>query len=175
MANSTDIRIPVDSIQALRSALSRELGTDAAARALREAGFAAGDAIAGKLDRGPSDQDVGETPATTFWDRFATLFREMGWGSLRHEELHPGVGAFTVTDWFEIDPASSSSACPFTTGVLANVLGSIAGRPVAVMQVPCPAQPGCARFVFGSASVLDEIYADLRDGQELDGALAALG
>ncbi|NIP81469.1 MAG: hypothetical protein GWM90_20525, partial [Gemmatimonadetes bacterium] len=53
--------------------------------------------------------------------------------TVEHEELHAGVGTLTARDWFEVDPASSTPACPFSTGVLANILGRVAGQDVAVM------------------------------------------
>lgn len=174
MATQRDIRIPADSIHAMRRSLASELGSEAAARALRDAGHAAGDALFQRIVRDPS-ADPGSTAAATFWDRLATVFRELGWGTARHEEVHPGVGALVVAEWFEVDAATGRAVCPFTTGVLANVLGRIAGQDVAVLQTECPdGRPGCARFLFGSAEVLDGVYAGLRDGRDVATALASL-
>lgn len=175
MATQRDIRIPADSIRAVRRALSTAVGPDAAGRGLQEAGFAAGDALFERIARDTAADDAGSTPARSFWDRLAAMFRELGWGTMRHEEVHPGVGALVVTDWFEVDPSATRATCPFTTGVLANLLGRLAGGDVAVMQAECTGhQPGCARFLFGSADVLNGVYAGLREGRDLDAALSML-
>jgi predicted hydrocarbon binding protein len=174
MGTQRDIRIPADSIHALRRSLSTTLGAGAANRTLQEAGFAAGDALYERITREVAE-DAGATPATSFWDRLASILRELGWGAMRHEEVHGGVGALVVTDWFEVDPGARRAACPFTTGVLANLLGRLAGEDVAVLQTDCAdGQPGCARFLFGSAGVLDGVYAGLREGRDLDAALSML-
>jgi predicted hydrocarbon binding protein len=173
MATQRDVRIPASSIHAMRRSLSATLGPEAAGQSLHEAGYAAGNALFDRIDR--DTPDTGSTPASSFWDRLAAIFRELGWGTARYEELHPGVGALVVTDWFEIDTAARRPTCPFTTGVLANVLGRVAGQDVAVMQAECAdGSPGCARFLFGSAHVLDGLYAGLRQGHDLETALSTL-
>ena len=175
MESSRDLRIPARSILALRRTLVRELGMETAAPALQEAGYAAGDALYDRLVRG-LDHDVAATSSAVFWKRLAGLFRELGWGTLEHEELHPGVGALVGRDWFEVDPSAAGSACVFTTGVLANLLGRVAGEDVAVMQVPCSGgEAGCARFLFGAAPVLQDLYGGMREGQDLQESIAALG
>lgn len=174
MAKSNDIRIPAESVQALRTALFRELGPEPAGHALQEAGYAAGDALFKRLVPG-DDADLGALPSASFWDRLAGLFRELGWGRIRQEDMHPGVGAIVASDWFEVDPDAPRSSCPFTTGVMANLLGRVAGEDVAVMQVPCVGEDDrCARFVYGSADALDRLYSGLREGRNLEAALAAL-
>jgi hypothetical protein len=173
MTTHRDIRIPADSVHAIRRSLYRELGAEAGAQALQEAGYAAGDALFERLERGTSDDPLGSTPSTSFWDRLATAFRELGWGVMRHQALHPGVGALDAADWFELE--GTGSACPFTTGALANILGRVAGTDVAVLQAPAGEEPGTARFLFGSAGVLDDLYSGLREGRDLDTAIAGLG
>jgi hypothetical protein len=171
---SNQIRIPAESIRAMRRSLSRELGPETAGRALQEAGYAAGDALFERLTGG-GESDLRSTPSATFWDRLTGLFDDLGWGSMRHEEVHPGVGALVATRWFEADAEAAGASCPFTTGVLANLLGRVAGEEVAVMQVPCREDAGpCARFLFGAPSALDGLYSGLREGRDLDAALAAL-
>lgn len=174
MAATRDIRIPADSILTLRRSLVRQLGAEAAGRALQEAGNAAGDAIHDRLAR--TGDDLAGTPRESFWARLTGLFRELGWGTLEHQELHPGVGALVAREWFEVDRDARRPSCPFTTGVLANILGRVAGGDVAVLQVEClDAAPGCVRFLFGSGDVLQAVYGGLREGRDLDAALATLG
>ena len=173
MAATRDIRMPADTILTLRRALVRELGAEAAGRALQEAGNAAGDALHDRLARG---EDIGGTPSTSFWDRLAALFRENGWGTVEHRPLHQGVGALDARDWFEVDPGARRPSCPFTTGVLANILGRVAGGEVAVLQVPLPdGSAGGCRFLFGGPDVLQRLYGGLREGNDLQAALASLG
>lgn len=173
MASNREIRFPADAILAVRHALRQEVGTQAATAAIQQAGHAAGDALFQRLDR---DQTLADTPQSTFWSRLSALFREMGWGTVEHQEVHAGVGALVARDWFEVDPSASTPACPFSTGVLANILGRVAGQDVAVMVVPCDdGDAGCCRFLFGAGPVLQQVYTRLREGRELDTALSGLG
>lgn len=176
MGTNRDIRIPADSIHAMRRSLHSELGAEPAGRALQEAGYAAGDVLFDRLTRSMSESDIGGTASTSFWERLSNLCRELGWGSLRHEQLHPGVGALVATEWFEVESDRGRALCPFTTGVLANVLGRVAGQDVAVLQVDCAdGDPACARFLFGAGGVLDSLYAGLREGRDVETSLGALG
>ncbi len=174
MPATRDIQLPAESILALRRALVRQVGREAADRALQEAGHSAGDALFDRLGQDP-DQ-IGDTPVGTFWDRLAGVFRELGWGSVEHQTPHPGVGALQARDWFEVDQSARRPACPFTTGLLANLLGHAAGGEVAVLQVECDgASPRCVRFLFGAPAVLDRLYSGLREGRDVEAGLAALG
>ncbi|MEJ2503840.1 MAG: hypothetical protein P8177_11110 [Gemmatimonadota bacterium] len=174
MASTRDIRLPADSLLALRRTLVREVGAPAANRALQEAGHAAGDALFDRMGL-QSDGDIADTPSATFWDRLAALARELGWGVLDHETPHPGVGALTARDWFEVDDQATHPTAAFTTGILANLLGRAADGDVAVLQVSGPDGPRCVRFLFGAPGVLDRVYADIRDGADLETSLAGLG
>jgi hypothetical protein len=177
MAATREIRFPADAILTLRRTLVRELGAQAAGRALQEAGNAVGDTLHDRLARlGSDDNAIEDTPSASFWDRLAGLFREMGWGTLQYQDLHPGVGALDARDWFEADPGARRPSCPFTTGVLANILGRIAGGEVAVLQVPLPdGAAGGSRFLFGGSEALQRLYGGLREGRDLDAALGSLG
>ncbi len=173
----TDIRIPADSILALRRTLVAQVGAETAARALQEAGYAAGDALYRRLV-GPGDgaeDALAATPTETFWDRLAALFRELGWGSVAAEDVHPGVGALVARDWFEADPSAGRTSCYFTTGVLANLLGRIAEHDVAVLEVDCDgADERCRKFLFGGGPALDALYGAIREGETVETAIAGL-
>ena len=173
MDSNREIRIPAASVLALRTTLRQEVGAQAATLALQKAGHAAGDAL---FERLGTDAGLEDTPQATFWTRLSSLLRDIGWGAVEHEELHPGVGALHATDWFEVDPAAGTPTCPFSTGVLANIMGRVAGQDVAVMVVPCDdGGDRCCRFLFGAGPVLQQVYAGLRDGGELEATLGALG
>lgn len=172
MASTRNIQLPAHSIRALRRTLVREVGGETATLALQEAGNSAGDTLYERLGH---DDDLGEIPLAAFWDRLAALFRELGWGAVEHQAPHPGVGALVARDWFEVDESARSRSCPFTTGVLANILGRVAGSEVAVLQVACDeGGPGCVRFLFGAPQVLDRLYSGLREGRDVGAGLAAL-
>jgi predicted hydrocarbon binding protein len=171
MASNREIRFPVASVLALRNTLRQEVGGQAATLALQKAGHAAGDALFERLE----GDGVHQTPRDTFWAHLSSLFKEMGWGTVEHRDVHAGVGALVARDWFEVEP-DVTPTCPFSTGVIANILGHMAGRDVAVMVVPCdPDADGCCRFLFGSGPVLQRVYAELQEGSELEAALGALG
>lgn len=174
MTATRDIQLPAESILALRRSLIRQLGHEPAIRALQEAGHAAGDVL---FDRMGQDAEAVEAlPRDTFWGRLAAVFRELGWGTVEHESPHPGVGALRARDWFEVEESARQPLCPFTTGVLANILGRAADGDVAVLQVPCVnGAPRCVRFLFGAPAVLDRLYSGLREGQDVGAGLAALG
>lgn len=169
MASTRDIRFPVDSLLALRRALIRQMGHDAATRALQETGHAAGDVLFERLG-----EDVVGVPQETFWKRLSGLFRELGWGELDHQTPHAGVGALVAREWFEVERDAQRPSCPFTTGVLANILGRVAGSEVAVLQVPCTDDGRCARFLFGAPHVLDRLYSGLRQGADVEATLSGL-
>lgn len=166
-----ELAIPVASLAALRQALSAEVGPDAAARALRAAGHAAGDAWHAQL---AFDENV---PESTFWRRLKELFSSRGWGTLLFSAVHPGVGALESNDWVEAVPESNEArpSCFFTTGLLANLLGNSAGSEVAVLEVECRSTGAeRCRFLFGSAEALNELYNRVAHGAPVDAALAEL-
>ncbi|HEX6063704.1 MAG TPA: V4R domain-containing protein [Longimicrobiales bacterium] len=169
-----ELAIPVACLSALRQALTAEVGPDTAARALRAAGHAAGDAWYPRID---GNDEAGAVSESRFWRRLSQLFHSHGWGSLTHEAVHPGVGALDANDWVEARPEAGESrpSCFFTTGLLANLLGNAAGSDVAVMEVECRSQgdPRC-RFLFGSADALNALYARVSSGDAVDAALSKL-
>ena len=167
-----ELAIPVASLAALRKALTAEVGADAGARALRVAGYAAGDAWYPQF--ASVDQVLSEN---AFWQRLSQFFSSHGWGTLTHSAVHPGVGALDAADWVEAEPEVNESrpSCFFTTGALANLLGNAAGAPVAVLEVECRStgHERC-RFMFGSAEALNALYSRVARGSAVDAALSEL-
>lgn len=169
-----EIAIPAAALGALRDALVARLGPEAAAEALRAAGHAAGDAFHRILTGG---DDIAGMPADRFWARFAQLFAARGWGHLEYEEAHPGVGAIHAADWAEAAGASAEApVCHFTTGLLANLLGQVAGADVAVLEVECRGRGDArCRFLFGGADAVYAVYERLAAGDAPQDALARIG
>lgn len=182
-----ELALPVASLAALRRALAEAVGADGAAQVLRVAGHAAGDAFFQALSRHPgSGQSTGESGAgrsprelgeTAFWARLSELFASRGWGTLAPEAVHPGVGELRSGDWVEAGPSTGAvrPACFFSTGLLANLLGQVAGQEVAVMEVECRSQGDAqCRFLFGGPAALDELFRRIESGEDLDRSIAAL-
>ncbi len=177
-SNTPELALPVSSLFALRNALEGEVGVDAAARALRHAGHAAGDALfpllayAGDVETAP-----GDLPEPEFWRRVSDLFAARGWGHLEFQAAHPGLGALEASDWVEADPGIGKlrPSCHFTTGLLANLLGRAAGDAVGVLEVECRSRGDLrCRFLFGGRDALEAVHAALARGEELDTTLTQL-
>jgi predicted hydrocarbon binding protein len=184
-----ELALPVASLAALRRELAAAVGGDVAARALQSAGDAAGGAfyralvhgigsLGGAADAETAAHDrLAELDQSVFWRRFSELFASRGWGHLAMSPVHPGVGVLDATDWVEADPDSGATrpSCFFTTGLLASVLGRIAGEEIAVLEAECRSRGDArCRFLFGSTAALDEVYRQLGEGQPLADSLAAL-
>jgi predicted hydrocarbon binding protein len=177
-----ELAIPLAALRALRTRLAADVGTDAAARALRAAGHAAGDAFFATLAaaagaRSAADRDrLAELDSVAFWRKLGDFFAARGWGRLRFLEVHEGVGALESSDWAEADDGEAQRpSCHLTTGLLANLLGNIAERPVAVLEAECRSR-GDSRcvFLFGAPETMNVVHGDLAAGSDLDRALLEL-
>jgi len=173
-----EVTLPAEVFSTLRRELSREVGPNVALRVLRETGYQAGVQLAVEL--GATDPELGRAASgTSFWTRIEDHFRRRGWGTLRHDGTHRGVGLLTSSDWSEPfgsgphpDPEGN---CSFSTGLLSGLLTSMAGGPVAVLEVQCRARgDDQCTFAFGSETAIQELYGRLLDGTALDRALAEL-
>ena len=185
----SELALPVAALAAIRKELAAAVGGDTAARALRSAGNAAGDAFFRSLAHGfgntagtddperAAREQLSAVDQAAFWRRFGELFAQRGWGHLSLSPVHPGVAALDAADWVEADPeaAASRPGCFFTTGLLASVLGHVAGDDVAVLEVECRSHGDArCRFVFGAPATLDSLFRALQDGRGLEDSLAAM-
>lgn len=170
-----EIAVPVSIFGDLRGALAKEAGSLPAIRALHAAGYTAGVAAAAEVRSSP-DGDVLALPAEAFWAHVAAFFARRGWGTLTHEAVHEAVGTLTSPDWVEGSGAEASDAsCSFSTGFLSGLLTTLAGGPIAVLEVTCRARgEGRCSFAFGNASAIHDLYGRLLEGADLTGALASL-
>jgi bacteriochlorophyll 4-vinyl reductase len=178
----SELMLPGASFAALAGDLSRRLGPDDAAHALRAAGHAAGEALheslaAAVAGRSTEPQQLAELDGALFWQRLGDFFASRGWGHLRFRQPHEGVGALETDDWFEVAAGErvGRPSCHFTTGMLANLLGATSGETVAVLESSCRSA-GAERcvFLFGAPATLEALYGDLAGGAPLDQALAEL-
>lgn len=171
-----EVALPASAFTGIRDALVEVVGPEAAAEALRAAGYAAGDVLHDVL-AGQAD-DLAGLPADRFWSRLSQLFSSRGWGTLEYSEAHPGVGSLTAPRWAEArdDAASDQPTCHFTTGLLANLLGRVAGKDVAVLEVECRSRGDDAcRFLFGGTPAVYAVYERMAAGDDAEAALARIG
>jgi predicted hydrocarbon binding protein len=171
-----EIAVPVTVFTVLRRELEKEAGTLPAVKSLHHAGYEVGTEAAVGFAGGDGDRAT-ELSRTAFWHRMERFFRSKGWGSVQHEDAHPGVGILTSSDWVEsasqeIDPEGT---CSFSTGFLAGLLSAITDRPIAVLEVTCRTRGDDAcRFAFGSEVVVHELYGRMLEGSDLRGALTEI-
>jgi len=165
-----------DSLTALRAAMFRDVGPNAAAM-LQEAGYAGGPALFDAFGhwltgRGlPSPESL---PAADFGARATEFFRDAGWGSIELGSLE-SVATVDSTDWAEGNPAVPLEfpGCYYTSGVMADFFGRLAGEPVAVMEVECRSMGGeRCRFLVGSSETLQRVYEGMSQGVAYEQAVA---
>lgn len=137
--------------------------------AMRATGRAAGGELAEELaGEAPPDQVDREA----YWRTLGRTLREMGFGEVGYEVLTSGVASVTFPALPEADRSDGNAGCPFTTGLLAGLLGHAAGEAVAVLEVECRVggHPAC-RFLVGAEPRLRAIRERLVTGSELSEAL----
>lgn len=168
------IAVPARSLVELTQALREEVGPLAAIHGLHAAGYSAGEELFRWFRAGLPDDPRGLSDSG-FWERMSRFFAEKGWGHLRHDPAHPGIGLLRSEDWAEADPGEGGqeTACAFSSGLLASFLTQAAGGPVAVLAVTprVEGDPDCT-FCFGSEEAIRRLYGELLEGLPLDQALA---
>ena len=165
-----------DSLATLHAALFRDLGVNAAA-VLQEAGFAGGPAVYAAFTQWlvahgrPAPEEL---DATAFASLAAQFFRDSGWGSLEMGTL-PRVATLDSADWAEANPneAMQFPGCYYTSGVLSDFFGRLAGQALSVMEVECRSMGAeRCRFLVGSGEVMQHVYDQMAQGVAYDQALA---
>jgi predicted hydrocarbon binding protein len=155
----------------LRGVLERDLG-EQTAQLLQEAGYAAGDefydAWTGWLAERAGVSDPGELDAQHLGSLLGDFFVSLGWGHLRAERVGAAL-AVVSSDWAEADPTAElpTPACHVTAGVLAGLLGRLAGEHVAVMEIECRSRGDAeCRFLAGAAETLQAVYDGVNAGRD---------
>jgi predicted hydrocarbon binding protein len=169
------VAVTRDSLLALRAALFRDFGPNAAAP-LQEAGYAGGQALFEAFSRWLAARGLGappSLPAAEFAARATDFFQEAGWGSIDLGALE-SVATVDSADWAESDPAFPLEfpGCYYTAGVLADFFGRLAGEPLSVMEVECRSMggPRC-RFLVGSGETMQRVYDAMGEGVAYEEAL----
>lgn len=177
---SAMVALTRDSLMALRAALFRDFGPNAASY-LQEAGYAGGQALFDAFAHWLAARNLGTPDALPASDfaRYATaFFRDAGWGSLALGTLRESVATIDSEDWSEADPASGLDfpGCHLTTGLFADFFGRLAGNPVAVMEVECRSMGATrCRFLVGSGETMQHVYDAMANGQDYEEAAAGVG
>ena len=177
LAGNELVAVTRGSLLALRTALFRDVGENAAAL-LQEAGFAGGHAMFEAFSRWLSERGapgVEEITAAEFGERAREFFRDTGWGSIELGSLG-SVATVDSSDWAEGDPAFPLEfpGCYFSSGVLADFFGRLAGEPLAVMEVECRSMGGDrCRFLVGSGETLQRVYDDMGQGRPYEESAVA--
>ncbi len=172
-ATSQLIGIAIPTLRELRGATLACLsvtgtGEADAIDALREAGFAGGEAVYDAFEQwlGENHDVRGEVmsplaPELTleeFGERTAQYFRASGWGDVEFSPEHEsGIAALQIRHCWEADDAGGADkpACHVTTGMLAAFFGRLAGYPVAVMESECCSSGADrCRFLLGNSEVM---------------------
>lgn len=153
----------------LRAALERDLGVQAASY-LQEAGFAAGESAHDAFGAWVVDRygisEPGGLDARWLGEALSGFFMHSGWGTLDVRQLGP-VLALDSEDWAEAldQPEADYPTCHLTSGMLADLLGRIAGEPTAVMEVECRSRGDSrCRFLAGSPDTLGSLYERMAQG-----------
>jgi hypothetical protein len=160
------VSLPVAFLAALRRAAHASADPAMALDAVRDAGFAAGEALFAQfadwlIDQG--EDTVDDLADARFPLLFTAFFHHLGWGRLELAPLSDAVLAIDAYDWAETSDAPGG--CLLTTGMLSGFLGGLAGAPLAVLEVDAAAtSAGHSRFLVGSVDVLDYVWDAMARG-----------
>jgi len=177
LAGNALVALTRDSLLALRGAMFRDIGPNAAAL-LQEAGYSGGPALYEAFARWLSARGASapeSLPAAEFSNRATEFFREAGWGSVQLGTLE-SVATIDSADWAESDPRHPMDypGCYYTSGVLADFFTRLAGEPLAVMEVECRSMGGeRCRFLVGSGERMQHVYEAMGQGVAYQDAVGA--
>lgn len=161
-----EVVLPAEALAALRDAVVGQAGESAANAALKAAGIAAGERLFEETEA-ELGRSLGEIGEETFWRQLSSNLARRGWGTLRHEAPHPGVGLLTGTGW--VDGPDQGS--PFSEGMIQGVLSRAAGKEVSVIRVPAEGSDVDPAFAFGSAAAIRWLRSRIRDQGDVRSAL----
>jgi hypothetical protein len=166
---TTFLTLSPKALHVLRASLERDHGLETAAY-LQEAGFAAGEdcfaVFEGWLWDTRAIKPV-ELDAAYLGNVTSEFFTNQGWGALDMSQVSPGVLGLASPDWAEAAPTVGARypSCHFTSGLLADFFGRLAGDTVAVMEVECRTRGDeHCRFLVGSPDMLATVYERMSEG-----------
>ena len=163
------VGVAVPTLRELRGAILTSGDADAAVGALRDAGYAGGDAVHSAFEawlaestEGGGRVDPGDLSLGEFGEMTTKFFRDAGWGTVTFsQDETEGVAIVDVEDCWE-GPMSADTGCQITTGLLASFFGRIAGYPIAVLETECCSSGSSrCRFLLGNSEVMSAKWEEL--------------
>ena len=162
------VGVAVPTLRELRAAVLTSGNPESAVSALREAGYAGGDAVFAAFEAWLSESSGNghlETPDLSlaeFGERTAKFFRDAGWGTVTFTENEAeGTARFDIENCWE-GPVAGDTGCQITTGLLASFFGRVAGYPIAVLETECcSAGSSRCRFLLGNSEVMSAKWEEL--------------
>jgi len=168
------IGIAIPTLRELRGATlaslsARPSGEADAVDALREAGYAGGDAVYEAFEGWLREMHRSAAPdleLDEFGERAAEYFRAAGWGDVEFGSgQDDGTATLTIADCWEVDRVAAEGApsCHVTTGMLAAFFGRLAGYPVSVLEIECRSTGAnkCS-FMMGNSDIMTYQWDSLR-------------
>ncbi len=167
------VGVAIPTLRELRSAVLNASRPDDAVKALREAGFAGGEAVYATYEKWLAETgitnppegrtDSGELTIGEFGRATSRFFRDAGWGDVTFSTNDDeGVAVVEIANCWE-GSASTAAGCHITTGLLAAFFGRIAGYPVAVLETDCCGGDGTrCRFLMGNSEVMQYQWEKLQ-------------
>jgi predicted hydrocarbon binding protein len=159
------VGVAIPTLRELRAAVLQSNDPDAAVNALREAGYAGGEAVHAAFEQwlaeSGTSSDTGDLALEEFGHRATTFFRDAGWGEVTFSpDEAEGIAQLDIDNCWEADANSEGSGCQITTGVLAAFFGRIAGYPVSVLETACSSGGRC-QFLLGNAETMQHQWEQL--------------
>lgn len=177
-ATSTDNSTPADATARPESVVSIPAATLLALRAalltrpdletvfvLRDAGFAAGDALFEAfrvLVKSREGVEPGDLDVERFFQLAGEFWTASGWGPTSFAAHDDAFCAVEMSGCWEADPEHQPDprGCHLTVGMLGAFLGRFADYPVAVLETDGPASGSeVCRFIAGSTERIADYYA----------------
>jgi predicted hydrocarbon binding protein len=176
------VGVGIPTLRELRSAVLATADSAAAVIALREAGYAGGDAVLAAFEQwlaeheagsatehGAQRMDAGELTLDGFGERARSFFRNAGWGEVSFTpDDAEGLAIVDIENCWEAGasgsaPDSKGPGCHITTGLLAAFFGRLAGYPVAVLETECSDDGGSrCRFLLGNPDIMNYTWQEMR-------------
>jgi predicted hydrocarbon binding protein len=152
------VGVAIPTLRELRAAVLQSNDPEAAVSALREAGYAGGDAVHAAFEQWLAESGessgTGDLALAEFGERTTKFFRDAGWGDVIFSpDENEGIAVLDIGNCWEADGNAEGSGCQITTGVLAAFFGKIAGYPVSVLETECSSEGRC-QFMLGNAETM---------------------
>lgn len=134
--------------------------------ALRDAGYASGDALYAAFEAYVREKDLvspQQLDVSHFFQQAGEFWTRCGWGQTSFGPEGDAFCAIVIDGCWEADPAQQPDprGCHLTLGVLGAFLGKFADYPLSVLEVEGPATGSeQCRFLAGSTEMIGHYYAE---------------